>query len=119
MNRLDFETHPEPLEVSILQPKTKLVWLSVRRALVLTAVLYLIVGLFAPIFVGDPVTPLLERFPLAWILYWPKLFLGLNSAVSNRDLVICLGFNIAAYSVVIYTITYLLRRRERMKPRLN
>jgi hypothetical protein len=86
-------------------------WLSLKRAFTVTAAIYFVLTIVA-LFVGDPMTPFLNRFPLAWIWYWPKLFLGGGATVTDRDLIISLALNIAAYTMLIYAISYLMDQRR-------
>lgn len=101
-----------------METKKKAIWLSLKRAFSLTAAVYLSLEV-AAIFVGDPVAPLLQRFPLAWILYWPKIFFMPNTALTDRDLAVCLVLNIAAYTLLIYAVTYLGWRRRKMEHNSN
>ena len=87
-------------------------WLSLKRAFTVTAAVYFLLGIVG-LFAGDPATPLLNRFPLAWIWYWPKLFFGGGATVTDRDLIISLALNVAAYTMLIYAISYLMDQRRR------
>jgi hypothetical protein len=86
-------------------------WLSLKRAFTLTCVVYFLIE-FIEIFSGDPIVPLLKRLPLAWVWYWPKLFLSRGAIVTDRDLFVSLALNIAAYTVVIYAISWLMVKRK-------
>jgi hypothetical protein len=86
-------------------------WLSLKRAFTVTAAVYFVLTIVA-LFVGDPMTPLLNRFPLAWIWYWPKLFLWSGATVTDRDLIVSLALNIVAYTTLIYAISYLMDQRR-------
>jgi hypothetical protein len=86
-------------------------WLSLKRGFTVACIVYFLLDLVA-VFVGDPVTPLLSRLPLAWIWYWPKLFLAGNATVTDRDLFVSLALNVAAYTILIYAISYLMHPRR-------
>src|SRR5712691_8296839 len=73
---------------------------SLWRAWLLTANLYLLLVILDG-FVGDQDAPLLKRFPLAWILYWPKVLLSTNTRVTVTDVVVSLLANAAVYAIVI------------------
>jgi hypothetical protein len=94
-----------------MRSKKNLFWKSLKRALQLIAGLYLLI-LFSDIFVGDPTTPLLQRFPPAWILYWPKLFLSPRPKITDLDLIVSLSLDMVAFSVLIFLISWLLARRK-------
>ena len=85
---------------------TRRLWQSLKRAFTLTSIVYFLLQIIN-VFAGDPITPFLIRLPLAWVWYWPKLFLRGSATITDRDLFVCLALNIAAYTVVIYAITCL------------
>jgi hypothetical protein len=86
-------------------------WPSMKRAFTVTAAVYFLLAI-GGLFIGDPTTPLLNRFPLAWIWYWPKLFLAGSATVTDRDLIVSLVLNIAAYTILIYAISFLMNNRR-------
>jgi hypothetical protein len=92
------------------EPKRKSLWWCLGRAFTLTAVLYLFIELTA-LFVGDPATPLLKRFPLAWILYWPKQFSPPSTTITGNEVVVCVFLNIAVYTGAIYAVAWLWNRK--------
>jgi hypothetical protein len=88
-------------------------WHSLKRAFTLTCAVYFLLGLI-DVFAGDPIIPLLERLPLAWIWYWPKLFLSRSTTVTDRELFVSLAVNIAVYTVAIYAVSYLMHKGKQV-----
>jgi outer membrane lipoprotein-sorting protein len=82
------------------------VWLSLNRGFTLTAVVYFLLHI-VEVFVGEPTTPLLERLPLAWVWYWPKLFFSRSANTTDRDLFFALVVNIIVYTIAFYGISLL------------
>src|SRR5215204_1630902 len=87
-----------------MRSKKDLIWISLKRAFQVIAALYLLIGL-ADIFVGDPTTPLLQRFPLAWFLYWPKLFLPYRDKITDLDLIVSLSLDLVVFAGVSFLIS--------------
>src|SRR5690348_10979343 len=65
------------------------------------------------IFVGNQDLLLLQRLPLAWILYWPKLFLHAGPHISDLDRGVSSLVDTILCAVLVYGVCTIRARRDR------
>src|SRR5256885_848583 len=71
---------------------------------------FVIIGLIE----GNAEIPLLQRLPIAWLYYWPKLILNSSKYLNNSDELVSFFSNIIIYSFL--TCAFLVLRAKRKKP---
>jgi hypothetical protein len=74
-----------------------------------TWVLWFLVDV-ADLFTVDSDLLLLQRLPLAWLLYWPKLILQRGSHLREIDRVFSLTVNVVLFALLFCALRFIRRR---------